>query len=330
MSAGFAGFKRFPSSKARGVKVIILDVDGVMTDGKIILDDSGREQKNFSVHDGVGISLGRRQGLKFAVITARKSEVTALRMRELGIDDVFQVEGEKLEAYKAVLKKHGIADGEAAYMGDDIHDEEPMRLAGLSAAPRGAEEPAVRAADYVTRRRGGSGAVREFIELVLKAKGQKLSLKAAAGILLFASALTGCRGPAEEPLPREPAVRDVSEKVEGGFRYTATERGRILFEIEGASASGLGEADERVTIEKPEAVWLREGATVRASGARGFFEKKSLDVVFEENARLEFEGRGEVDSDRLTWKRGDALFRAEGSVRGMFSIIGGERPENED
>lgn len=299
--------------------MLILDVDGVLTDGKIIISSGGEETKNFSVYDGVGINLGRKQGLKFAVITARKSGATSLRAAELGIDDVFQVEGEKLPAYESLLKKHGLRDFEAAYMGDDIHDAAIMGRAGLAAAPPGAKPPAAFCAHYITKARGGEGAVREVVDLILKSKGKSLALKAAA-ITLSALLLAGClRRSGDIPsVPPDDEAAGAEERVEGGFHYTATEKGRVFMEIEGVRASGLGPDSPHIFIEQPDVKWFREDGTVLAGGEEGVFVKKTNDIVFEDNAWVVYGMTGDISADRIEWKGASSAFEAEGSVKGKF------------
>ena len=317
--------------------MLIMDVDGVLTDGKIILSGRGDETKNFSVYDGVAVSLGRRQGLKFALITARKSEVTSLRARELGIEDVFQVEGEKLPAYEALLEKHGLEDSEAAYIGDDIHDVEIMKRAGLSAAPPNASSPASAAAHYITRARGGDGAVREVVDLILKSKGRMLSLKAAAvllcAVLLYACSRPGGVGPVSPPADGNAEIEDAEagEKVEGGFRYTSTERGRVVLEIEGESAAGLGAGAPAILIEEPRVKWHREEEIVLAGGSSGVFERGKHDFLFEGDAWADYGPTGEITADRIKFVSDESRLEAEGSVKGIFYFdMNSGRLQNED
>lgn len=322
----------FPRGRARRIKMLILDVDGVLTDGRIIVSAGGVETKNFSVYDGVGINLGMKQGLKFAIITARKSEATSLRAAELGIEDVFQVNGEKLSAYESILKKHGLRDFEAAYMGDDLHDAAVMERAGLAAAPPGAKPPAAARAHYITKARGGEGAVREVVDLILKSKGKSLVLKA-AGLLMAALMLGGCLRGNVDPPPAPPArePEDPGERVEGGFHYTATEKGRVVMEIEGLRASGLGPDSPRIFIEKPHVKWFREDAAVLAGGEEGVLVKETNDIIFEDNAWVVYGRTGEISGDRIEWKGADSVFEAEGSVKGKFYFdmnSGGIRDED--
>jgi 3-deoxy-D-manno-octulosonate 8-phosphate phosphatase (KDO 8-P phosphatase) len=315
-------FKRlFPRCKAKKIKIVIMDVDGVLTDGKIVISDGSRESKNFSVYDGVGINLGREKGLKFAIITARKSEITSQRAKELGIEDVFQIKGDKLASYEEILSKHGLKDCEAAYIGDDIHDERVMKRAGLSAAPSNAQKRTIKCADYITRKRGGEGAVRELIDLILKSRGLSLTLKSAVFILscfvLFAcSPETG----SEKNISEHTDENTAREKVEGGFHYTASEKGVVVLEIQGDKAEGLGDEDEKIIIENPKAVWRGENIEVKASGKKGIFSKTTNNIIFEEEAVVLYGDDGRISAERIKWIKEIGKVEAEGSVTGEFKL----------
>ena len=157
---------------SKHIKLIVLDVDGVMTDGRIILDNHGNELKAFYVRDGHGIRLAIRAGIIMAIITGRHSGVVEKRAVELGIKDVYQGVTEKLSAYLELLNKYNLKDEEVAFMGDDIVDIPLMRRVGLAAAPSDADELTKEKADFVSIKRGGRGAVRDFIELILKASNK--------------------------------------------------------------------------------------------------------------------------------------------------------------
>jgi len=158
-------------NKAKKIKLLILDVDGVMTDGSIILDNQGNELKRFHVRDGHGIKMLSRVGIKTGIITGRQSKVVEVRARELGIEDVHQKIYKKSVVFEQLLEKYNISDENVAFMGDDIVDQELMKRSGLSAAPADAEDEAKNLADLVMSRAGGRGAVREFTDLILKSSG---------------------------------------------------------------------------------------------------------------------------------------------------------------
>lgn len=156
---------------ASKVKLLILDVDGVLTDGRIILDNEGNEFKAFHVRDGHGIKLLVRNGVAVAIITGRKSRVVQRRAEELGIKDVYQKCFDKVVAYNDLKSKHGLADEEICYVGDDIVDIPVMRRVGFPVAVSDAAPEISAYALMVTSCGGGRGAVREVAEVILKAKG---------------------------------------------------------------------------------------------------------------------------------------------------------------
>ncbi len=157
--------------KAKNIKLLILDVDGVMTDGSIILDNEGNEFKRFHVRDGHGIKMIQKAGITVVIITGRKSKVVEIRAKELGIKEVHQKIYNKSAVFDHMLKKYACREENIAFMGDDVVDQELLKRAGLTAAPADAEEEAKKLADIVTKRDGGRGAVREFIDLILKSSG---------------------------------------------------------------------------------------------------------------------------------------------------------------
>ncbi len=157
--------------KAKKIKLLLLDVDGVLTNGSIILDNRGNELKAFHVRDGHGIKLAQRAGIIIGIITGRKSDVVNIRARELGIQEVQQGARDKIAAYEALIAKYGVRNDEVAYMGDDIVDKDIFKRVGIAVAVSDAD-PAVRPhVDMITKAEGGRGAVREFINFVLKNKG---------------------------------------------------------------------------------------------------------------------------------------------------------------
>jgi 3-deoxy-D-manno-octulosonate 8-phosphate phosphatase (KDO 8-P phosphatase) len=156
------------SAKAKKIKLLLLDVDGVMTDGRIILDNRGNENKAFHVRDGHGIKLAQKAGIIVGIITGRTAEVVNIRARELGIREVHQGAHEKIAIYDSLLAKYGLRDEEVAYVGDDVVDLEIFKRAGLAAAVADADPSVKPHVDMITRAQGGRGAVREVINLILK------------------------------------------------------------------------------------------------------------------------------------------------------------------
>jgi 3-deoxy-D-manno-octulosonate 8-phosphate phosphatase (KDO 8-P phosphatase) len=167
---------KIDAEKAKNIKMLILDVDGVLTDGGIILAQDGSEMKRFNSQDGHGIKLWQRAGLETAIISGRVTNVTAKRAEQLEIKYVMQGCKKKLPAYESLLEKVGLRAAETAYIGDDTIDIPLVRRAGFGVAVANAVDELKRYADYTTTRSGGSGAVREVIELLLKASGRWDSL----------------------------------------------------------------------------------------------------------------------------------------------------------
>lgn len=153
------------------IKILIMDVDGVLSDGKIIYDETGKEIKNFDVKDGFGINMARKAGLHLCIISGRKSKVTELRAGELLIEDVYQGVADKLETFRRVMQIKNLLPEEAAFIGDDLNDIKLMKAVGFSAAVADAVEETREAAKIVLENKGGSGAVREFVEKILKLNG---------------------------------------------------------------------------------------------------------------------------------------------------------------
>jgi 3-deoxy-D-manno-octulosonate 8-phosphate phosphatase (KDO 8-P phosphatase) len=153
--------------KARRVRFLLLDVDGVMTDGTIYLDADGRETKAFNIYDGSGIHLARKAGIQVGIITGRQSTIVAHRARELEITEVHQKILDKLKVYDGLLLKYGLKDSEMAYIGDDVIDLPVLARVGLSVAVQNAHPDVKARVDWVTQKAGGYGAVREVTDLLL-------------------------------------------------------------------------------------------------------------------------------------------------------------------
>jgi 3-deoxy-D-manno-octulosonate 8-phosphate phosphatase (KDO 8-P phosphatase) len=156
--------------RARRLKLVLLDVDGVLTDGIVSISSDGSESKDFFVRDGAAIVWGMRQGLELGILSGRTSEATSRRAAELGIRIVWQESPDKRRGYADILAQCGCHDHEVGYMGDDFVDLPVMTRVGLAAAPADAAIEARDAAHWISAAGGGRGAVREFLELVLRAQ----------------------------------------------------------------------------------------------------------------------------------------------------------------
>jgi 3-deoxy-D-manno-octulosonate 8-phosphate phosphatase (KDO 8-P phosphatase) len=163
------------SDRARRVKVLLFDVDGVLTNGDITIipnaEGIGTEVKSFSAHDGLGISLARLAGLKIGFVTKRNSQVVAIRARDLKIDHVYQGQSHKMEAVNKILAAENCTLDELAYVGDDIIDLPVMRVVGLAIAVANARRQVKAVAHYVTPLPGGQGAGRDAIDFILTERG---------------------------------------------------------------------------------------------------------------------------------------------------------------
>lgn len=159
------------NEKLSDIRLLLLDVDGVMTDGGIIYDGNGMETKVFNVKDGHGIKMLQRHGIEVGIITGRTSAVVDFRAKELGIDLVYQGALKKLDSYVDVKLRTGLDDSQIAYVGDDVIDVPVMKRVIFAAAPADALIEARNAAHYVTSCAGGRGAVREVCDLILRGRG---------------------------------------------------------------------------------------------------------------------------------------------------------------
>ena len=162
-------------ARAKNIKVLIFDVDGVLTDGQIFVipgpDGNGIEFKGFAAHDGLGISLGRLGGLRIGIITKRQSKTVAIRANDLKLEFVYQGQAHKMDAINEILAKTHIGISQLAYVGDDVIDLPVMRQCGLAIATANARGEAKAAAHYITSNVGGHGAARDAIDFILTAQG---------------------------------------------------------------------------------------------------------------------------------------------------------------
>ncbi|RKP58843.1 KdsC family phosphatase [Pararobbsia silviterrae] len=159
------------SARAARLQLMVFDVDGVLTDGRLHYGPDGEEIKTFDTLDGHGVKLLRSAGVQTAIITGRSSKIVASRAKELGFDHVFQGVHDKTVVFAELLSKTGIAAADTGYMGDDWPDLAVMLKAGFAAAPANAHIELARRAHYVAQARGGRGAVREVCDLILRARG---------------------------------------------------------------------------------------------------------------------------------------------------------------
>jgi 3-deoxy-D-manno-octulosonate 8-phosphate phosphatase (KDO 8-P phosphatase) len=158
--------------KAKKLKLLILDVDGVLTDGRLFFDNDGNEYKSFHARDGHGIKLLRQTGVEVAVISGRKSNSVALRMKALGIEHVYQGHENKIAAFNELIQKAGVTVEQTAHVGDDLLDLPIMIRVGLAIAVNDANFVVKQHADWCTDLPGGQGAVREVCDFIMQAQGR--------------------------------------------------------------------------------------------------------------------------------------------------------------
>ena len=162
--------KRVSARAAARIRLLVLDVDGVLTDGGLYYGPSGEGMKRFHVQDGLAMVEARRAGLALAVVSARVSAPVTRRLEELGVTEIHQGAPDKKAAVEELMTRLGLERTQVAVMGDDLNDLPPMRRAGLALAPRNAVREVREAAHWVSRRPGGAGAVREALELLLRSR----------------------------------------------------------------------------------------------------------------------------------------------------------------
>ncbi len=165
--------KELLMTKARNIRLLALDVDGVLTDGSIVYTSQREQVQSFHVHDGLGLKLLSLAGIHVAILSSRSSHALAIRAEELGIKLVYQGLPDKIEVYERIKKKLGIKDKEIAYIGDDWVDLPLLQKTGLAIVVADAAQSMEDYADYVTQQPGGRGAVREVCELILKAQNRR-------------------------------------------------------------------------------------------------------------------------------------------------------------
>ncbi len=154
----------------KGIKLLFLDVDGVLTDGGIWVDEEGREYAKFDIQDGKGIVRALEEGLIVVFVTAKGLEATRRRAETLGVKEVWLGVKDKARVFETLKRRYGLSNEEMAVVGDDLQDLPPMEKAGLAVAVANARAGVKGMAHYITRARGGQGAVRELIELILEAR----------------------------------------------------------------------------------------------------------------------------------------------------------------
>jgi 3-deoxy-D-manno-octulosonate 8-phosphate phosphatase (KDO 8-P phosphatase) len=159
------------ADKLRKIRLVVFDVDGVLTDNTVFMGADGFEIKRFNIADGLGTYMAIRQGLIIAFLSGRHSAATTSRGKELGVTEIIQNPSNKLDSYAGLKLKYKLEDENIAYMGNDLVDVGVMRQCGLTIAVPDSPQLVLKAADYVTKKQGGFGAAREFLDMILEARG---------------------------------------------------------------------------------------------------------------------------------------------------------------
>ncbi|NLI15070.1 MAG: HAD-IIIA family hydrolase [candidate division Zixibacteria bacterium] len=162
--------KRF-WEKLSQIKMVIFDVDGVLTDNAVYIGPDGFELKRFNIADGLGIHIAQKHGIRVALLSGRQSSATTARAKELGIEDVYQDSSRKLDNYNALKSRYHITDGEILFVGNDLIDIPIMEICGVAVAVPDSPKSVLKAALYVTQAPGGYGVAREIIDMILDARG---------------------------------------------------------------------------------------------------------------------------------------------------------------
>lgn len=160
------------SERAKKIQYLLLDIDGILTNGSILISESGEEMLGFSIYDGLGLSLWKKAKLGLGFISGRMSTAAAKRAAELGVEECFLGISNKIELYCEILIRHNLKDEEVAYMGDDLIDLPVLRRVGLAISVPNAVDAVLKEVDWVTQKRGGEGAVREVIDMMLAVQGK--------------------------------------------------------------------------------------------------------------------------------------------------------------
>jgi len=161
------------TAQLRKIKLVILDVDGVLTDDTVLIGPDGMEFKRFCIADGLGIAIAKRYGITVAFLSGRSSPATEIRAKELGVEDIFQGPVDKLNFYTRLKEKYKLNDENIAYMGNDLVDVGVLTKCGLALTVPDSPKTVKNAADYIAHKGGGFGAVREVLDMILEAQGIK-------------------------------------------------------------------------------------------------------------------------------------------------------------
>jgi 3-deoxy-D-manno-octulosonate 8-phosphate phosphatase (KDO 8-P phosphatase) len=300
------------NQRAKKVKMLILDVDGVMTDGSIIYDDKGNQLKCFSVLDGMGFALLHQTDIKVSLITAKGSEAVKRRASEIGAVEVRQNAPDKLNHYTQILEKYNLTGEDTCFIGDDLVDLPVIKRAGLAVTVPNACSEVKESAHYITKKEGGKGAVREVIEIILRAqnKWRKLTAVYLCALLFVVVSVSGCarqenaEGPAE-PVSREEAFNaeedseEPSEEMLSSFAVSGYEKGgKKQWDLEGESADI---SLEEINLKGVTGKLYGKEMNMTIVADEGSLDKVDNNVHLERNVKATGDDGATLVTDYLDW-----------------------------
>jgi 3-deoxy-D-manno-octulosonate 8-phosphate phosphatase (KDO 8-P phosphatase) len=328
------------NQRAEKVKMLILDVDGVLTDGSIIYDDKGNQLKCFSVLDGMGFALLHQTDIRVSLITAKGSEAVLRRAGEIGAVEVRQNAPDKLTHYTQILEKYKLTDGDVCFIGDDLVDLPVLKRAGLAITVPNACEEVKKSAHYITKKEGGKGAVREVIEIILRAqdKWRKLTAVYLCALLFVFISASGCARQESSEMSPEPVEQEEAFNAEDDSDESADETlssfsvsgyekgGRKQWNLEGESADI---SVEEINLKGVTGKLYGKEMNMTIVAEEGNLNKIDNNVHLERNVKatgddgatlitdyLDWDAQGQrLSSDAPTWiKRGQMEAAGEGFI----------------
>jgi len=303
--------------KIKKIKVLALDVDGVLTDGRIIVNANGLETKEFDVQDGFGIVLFRKAGFKTAIISARSTKAVMFRAKDLKIDKIYQDAYPKLAAYERLLKDLKVNDDQVCYMGDDLPDICVLKRVGFAVSVPNAVSEVKQAAHHVTTMAGGRGAVREVIELILKTQGKwKHVLRQFSAMILLLVVLFW-RTTAVFAKDINTGDLNKEQQFQGFNLQGYTESGEKSWDVHGETADIM---DSKVKIHNVDAnVYGQKKMNVTAD--LGFIDQSNGKMRLEKNVVMTTDEGSQLLTDSLDWDRTNDLVSTPDKVFLMDSRL---------
>jgi len=322
--------------RAKKIKMLILDVDGVMTGGEIIYDSKGGELKCFNVADGMGLGLLKQAGIKVAIITAKGCGAVLKRARDIGAVEVKQKAMDKLRPFRQILKKYNLNNQDICFIGDDLPDLPLLKRVGLAITVPNACAEAKKAAHYVTKRAGGKGAVREVVEIILRSqnKWQKVVKRYLALIFIFFVSLSaaGCAqenksqtesAPAQEVSDSQKELEEAPDEQFSSFSVSGYGTGgKKEWDLEGKSADIMS---EEIQMSDVTGKVYGEKTNITIVADEGNLNRLDNSVYLEKNVLATTEDGATLAADYLDWDAQNEKLSSEAPVeikRGMMQAEG--------